>query len=63
MLTKSHFIPLFFTVLVISLLCGAEVDLFIPSFPEIRKVFELSPFQVQLTLSANFLAYSTCSIR
>lgn len=53
---------LFFTILLICFLAGAEVDLFIPSFPELQKVFNLSPFLVQLTLSANFLAYCICSL-
>jgi len=54
--------PLFITVLIIGILSGAEVDLFIPSFPELQKVFNLSPFMVQLTLSANFLSYCVCSL-
>lgn len=53
---------LFFTILIISILYGAEVDLFIPSFPEIQEVFNLSPFMVQLTLSANYLAYAICAL-
>lgn len=53
---------LFLTVLVISILSGAEVDLFIPSFPEIQKVFDLSPVMVQLTLSANYIAYAVCAL-
>jgi len=54
--------PLFFTVVIICVLAGAEVDLFIPSFPELQKVFDLSPFMVQLTLSANFVSYCLCSL-
>lgn len=54
--------PLFITVLIIGILSGAEVDLFIPSFPELQKVFNLTPFMVQLTLSANFLSYCICSL-
>jgi MFS transporter, DHA1 family, multidrug resistance protein len=54
--------PVFLTVLLISLLSGAEVDLFIPSFPELQRVFNLSPFLVQLTLSANFIPYCLCSL-
>lgn len=53
---------LFFTVLLIGILCGAEVDLFIPSFPELQKVFHLTPVMVQLTLSANFIPYCICSL-
>lgn len=53
---------LFFTILVISILSGAEVDLFIPSFPELQKIFHLSPFMVQFMLSANLVAYCLCSL-
>ncbi len=54
--------PVFITILFISILAGAEVDLFIPSFPELQRVFHLSPFLVQLTLSVNFVAYCLCSL-
>ncbi len=54
--------PLFLTILLICFLAGAEVDLFIPSFPELQKVFNLSPVMVQLTLSVNFIAYCVCSL-
>jgi len=47
----------FITILLIEILVGAEVDLFVPSFPELQKVFNLTPFMVQFTLSANFIAY------
>jgi DHA1 family bicyclomycin/chloramphenicol resistance-like MFS transporter len=53
---------LFITILIISILAGTEVDLFIPSFPELQTVFDLSPFLVQLTLSVNFIAYCICSL-
>jgi len=52
----------FITILLIEMLAGMEVDLFIPSFPELQKVFDLSPFLVQLTLSVNFTAYCICSL-
>ncbi len=53
---------LFITILIISILAGTEVDLFIPSFPELQSVFKLSPFLMQLTLSVNFVAYCICSL-
>jgi MFS transporter, DHA1 family, multidrug resistance protein len=53
---------LFATVLIICILSGAEVDLFTPSFPELQRVFNLTPFMVQLTLSANFVSYCICSL-
>ena len=52
----------FITILIIQILAGMEVDLFIPSFPELQEVFQLSPFLVQLTLSVNFIAYCVCSL-
>lgn len=53
---------LYLTILIIGILTGAEVDLFIPSFPELQKIYDLSPFLVQLTLSVNFIAYCVCSL-
>lgn len=52
----------FATILFIQVLCGMEMDLFIPSFPELQKVFNLSPVMVQMTLSANFVAFCICSL-
>jgi DHA1 family bicyclomycin/chloramphenicol resistance-like MFS transporter len=62
--TKSVEILMFrvFTIIMICILGGAEVDLFTPSFPDLQKVFNLSPFMVQLTLSVNFIAYCICSL-
>ena len=53
---------LIITVLMIGILSGAELDIFIPSFPEIQAQFQLSPFMTQLTLSLNFIAYCICSL-
>lgn len=52
----------FLTILLIGILAGAEVDLFIPSFPELQKVFNLTPFMVSLTLSVNFISYCVCCL-
>lgn len=52
----------FLTILLIQVLCGMEMDLFIPSFPELQKVFDLTPAMVQLTLSVNFMAFCICSL-
>lgn len=35
---------------------GVEVDLFIPSFPQLQEVFQLTPFMVELTLGVNLAA-------
>lgn len=53
---------LFFSVIVIYLLAGMEVDLFIPSYPELQRIFTLTPAAVQLTLSINFLTYCIGSV-
>lgn len=45
------------TILLMGIVVGTEVDLFIPSFPQLQEQFHLSPVLVQLTLSMNFLAY------
>ncbi len=47
----------FITVALMLILYGAEVDIFIPSFPELQQVFDLTPFMVQQTLSINLIAY------
>ena len=52
----------FLTILIIGLLEGAEIDLFIPSFPELQSVFGLSPFLVQLTLAVNLAAQCVTSL-
>jgi MFS transporter, DHA1 family, multidrug resistance protein len=46
------------TLIVISLIgCCMEIDLSIPSFPDMRAFFGASEAQVQNTLSVNFLAF------
>lgn len=57
-----HSLPLLATILCIGILSGSEVDLFTPSFPELKQVFNLTPFLVFLTVSANFVAYCLCSL-
>ena len=48
---------LYFTLIIIGILCGTEIDIFVPSFPELQKQFNLTPFMVELTLSINLLAH------
>jgi DHA1 family bicyclomycin/chloramphenicol resistance-like MFS transporter len=45
------------TIILMDLLTGMEFDLFVPSFPELRNIFHLSPFEVELSLSINFIGY------
>lgn len=52
----------FAAILFIQVLCGMEMDLFVPSFPELQQVFNLTPAMVQLTISANFIALCICSL-
>jgi DHA1 family bicyclomycin/chloramphenicol resistance-like MFS transporter len=47
----------FLTVLIMSILTGAEIDLYVPSFPDLQKTFDLSPFMVELTLAVNLTAH------
>jgi MFS transporter, DHA1 family, multidrug resistance protein len=52
---------IYLVALLLSVLAGTEVDLFIPSFPEIQAVFGLTPFLVELALGVNLVAYCvTC---
>ncbi len=45
------------TVILMDILGGAEVDLFVPSFPELKSQFNLSPFWVEALLSINFTGF------
>lgn len=45
------------TVILMDTLGGAEVDLFVPSFPELQSRFSLSPFWVEALLSVNFAGF------
>ncbi len=53
---------LFITIFVLCILAFMEVDIFIPSFPELIRLFKLTPFEVQLTLSVNFISYCISSL-
>lgn len=45
------------TVILMMTLAGAEVDLFVPSFPQLQDVFDCSTFVIELTLSLNLVAH------
>jgi DHA1 family bicyclomycin/chloramphenicol resistance-like MFS transporter len=45
------------TVILMDILGGAEIDLFVPSFPEIQSQFQLSPILVEALLSVNFAGF------
>lgn len=53
---------LFITVIIMEILAGAEVDLFVPSFPDIQDTFNLSPFMTELLLGVNLTAYCLTSL-
>jgi DHA1 family bicyclomycin/chloramphenicol resistance-like MFS transporter len=53
---------LFIAVAFIFFLGGMEIDIFIPSYPILREVFNLSPAEVQLCLSLNFVPYCIGSL-
>tara|TARA_R110002110_G_scaffold415138_1_gene648128 strand:- start:6109 stop:7245 length:1137 start_codon:yes stop_codon:yes gene_type:complete len=40
------------------MLCGTELDLYIPSFPLLQEAFSLSPFEVELSLTINFVCFA-----
>ncbi len=45
------------TIILLDLLVGTEFDLFVPSFPELKSHFGLTPFWVEALLSVNFIGY------
>ncbi len=50
------------TVLFIEILGAAEVDLFVPSFPDLQAVFSLSPFMAESLLAVNLVFFCIASI-
>lgn len=45
------------TVILMDILSGAEMDLFVPSFPELQNQFNLSIFKVEALISVNLLGF------
>ena len=45
------------TVILMDILGGAELDLFVPSFPELKTYFGLSAFWLEALLSVNFIGF------
>lgn len=50
-------VMLLVTIILMDILSGMELDLFVPSFPELQRQFSLSPFWVEALLSVNFIGY------
>jgi DHA1 family bicyclomycin/chloramphenicol resistance-like MFS transporter len=48
---------LLFTLLIGWILFGTEMDMFVPSFPELQDVFHLSPFMVEFTITSNLVGH------
>ncbi|MFP3018273.1 MAG: MFS transporter [Candidatus Tisiphia sp.] len=53
---------LFITILIMEVLAGAEVDLFVPSFPDLQDTFNLSTFKVEFLLGINLIAHCVTSL-
>jgi DHA1 family bicyclomycin/chloramphenicol resistance-like MFS transporter len=53
---------LYITIILMCILGGAEVDIFVPSFPDLQTTFNLSPFMVELTLGVNLTAHCVTSL-
>lgn len=53
---------LLFVLIFVDLLCGAEVDLFVPSFPLIQEIYHLTPFMVELLMTVNLVGYAVSCI-
>ena len=52
----------FLTVVFSMFVAGAEIDIAIPSFPEMRAFFGISPFMVELVLGINLLAHCIAAL-
>ncbi|MCC8398228.1 MAG: MFS transporter [Rickettsia endosymbiont of Labidopullus appendiculatus] len=48
---------LIITIIIMGILSGAEVDLFVPSFPDLQDSFNLSIFKVEFLLGINLIAH------
>ncbi len=53
---------LFITILIMGILSGAEVDLFVPSFPDLQDSFNLSTFKVEFLLGINLIAHCVTAL-
>lgn len=60
--TLLSLMKLFLTVILMEILAGAEIDLFVPSFPALQDSFNISPFLTELLLGINLIAYCFTSL-
>jgi len=52
----------FAIVIFLEMLAGCEIDLFVPSLPNIQQDFGLTPFMAELTLAVNLVPYCVMSL-
>ncbi len=48
---------LFIAIIIMEILAGAEVDLFVPIFPDLQDAFNISTFKVEFLLGINLIAH------
>ncbi|WP_375318695.1 multidrug effflux MFS transporter [Candidatus Tisiphia endosymbiont of Oplodontha viridula] len=53
---------LFIAIIIMEILAGAEVDLFVPSFPDLQDTFNLSTFKVEFLLGINLIAHCVTAL-
>ena len=53
---------LFFVVIFSIFVAGAEIDIAIPSFPQMREFFNVSPFMIELVLGINLLFHCIAAL-
>ncbi|AIL65733.1 Inner membrane transport protein ydhC [Rickettsiales bacterium Ac37b] len=53
---------LLFIILMMSVLAGTEIDLIVPSFPNLQEEFVLTPYMVELTLGVNLVAHGLSAL-
>ncbi|MGV2432298.1 MAG UNVERIFIED_CONTAM: MFS transporter [Rickettsiaceae bacterium] len=54
--------PLILTLLIGWILYGIEMDMFVPSLPEMRNIFGISTFLIELTIGVNCIAHCIASL-
>ncbi len=52
----------FITVVLATFISAAEIDICVPSFPEIKDLFELTPFQIEMVLSVNLIFHCIAAV-
>jgi DHA1 family bicyclomycin/chloramphenicol resistance-like MFS transporter len=55
-------LPLYWLIIITLLGCEMELDISVPSFPEMMRYFAVSESMIQYTISANFLGFCLASL-